>query len=497
MPALSKAHSRRLPLFERLLPKQKLAVSAAVSQDGYALFLAQRTGKTWVTCGVMEKLDAQEVLIVGPKTNLVSTWQKTVQNLLPHYSVFFNFDDYLIFRKEWEKAWGDTPCHAVLLLNYEAINPKLLKRLRKRKWTLIAYDEAQRLKKRTSTASKNAAKLSSCAEHRLALTGTPQDKHALDLWAIFRFVDPTLLHGDWKVFEEEYIRDMTRGLKLALKEAKGMVQRKKILLQMRIIQGKPKFKPGMERRFFRRIEGHSMSLTKKDAGITPAKITYVPVHLFGKQRRAYDQLENTMVVDVGKLTLTTALKITRNVKLQQITGGYIKDEDGRVRLIGDAKLRKFELLIKKLKPPVAIFAKHTYEIEMILEVLADYSDKVGVVWGRVKDGKVKKPRTATINAFQNGELDYVVCQQRTGGVGVDLFKSRLGIVFSMGHSWIDYDQMMSRLDFLNQEERAEFFLLFCLETIDADIITALEEKCTVSEVTLRRLKHKLIRRKGQ
>lgn len=489
MSALSKAPKKPSPLFKRLSPKQQQGVLAAASVDGFAAFFAQRTGKTWLTCGLIEHCDDQSVLIVGPKTNLVSTWQKTLQNLLPHYSVFFSIDDVVRFKKEWAKAWGDTPCYYILLLNYEAL-PGVIKKVKKLRWARIVYDEAQRLKARTSKNSRTAATLVRISDSRIALTGTPLDKHPVDLWAIFRFVEPKLLGSNWKLFEEEFLEDLTSGILAKMKKAKGQMVRARLMLQLRILKNKPKFREDMWDEFIERIAPHTMAVSKEDAGITPAKITYVPVLLLGRQRRAYDQLEQTMVVDVGKLTVTTALKIVRNGKLQQLTGGHIKDEEGRTRVVGDAKMRKLEVLLKRHKPPIAIFAKHTYDIEMILEACRERSDRVGVVWGRVKDGKVKKPRTETIEAFQRGELDYIVCQQRTGGVGVDLFKARKAFVYSMGHSWVDYDQMMSRLDFLQQTEAAEFFLLFAVETIDEDIITALKEKRSVSQVTLDRLKRR-------
>lgn len=490
MSASLKAPKKPSPLFKRLSPMQQQGVLAAASVDGFAAFFAQRTGKTWLTCGLIEHCDDQSVLIVGPKTNLVSTWQKTLQNLLPHYSVFFSLDDVIEFKKAWKKAWGDTPCYYILLLNYEAL-PGIIKRVKKLRWNRIVYDEAQRLKARTSKNSRTAATLVRISDSRIALTGTPLDKHPIDLWAIFRFVDPQLLGSNWKLFEEEFLEDLTSGILAKIKKARGMMMRQKLMLQLRIVKNKPKFREDMWDEFIERIKPHTMAVTKEDAGFKGAKVNYVPVLLLGKQRRAYDQLEQTMVVDVGKnLTITTALKIVRNGKLQQLTGGHIKDEEGRTRVVGEAKLRKLEALLKRHKPPIAIFAKHTYDIEMILEILADYSDRVGVVWGRVKDGKVKKPRTDTINAFQDGKLDYIVCQQRTGGVGVDLFKARKAFVYSMGHSWIDYDQMMSRLDFLQQTEQAEFFLIYAVETIDEDIITALKEKRSVSQVTLDRLKRR-------
>ena len=83
--------------------------------------------------------------------------------------------------------------------------------------------------------------------------------------------------------------------------------------------------------------------------------------------------------------------------------------------------------------------------------------------------------------FQRGEFDVMVCQQRTGGVGVDLYRARKFFVYSMGHSYIDYDQMLSRGDFLDQDEPANFFLLAVKSSIDTDIISAVKQKKTITE----------------
>jgi hypothetical protein len=68
--------------------------------------------------------------------------------------------------------------------------------------------------------------------------------------------------------------------------------------------------------------------------------------------------------------------------------------------------------------------------------------------------------------FQRGDLDWMVCQQKTGGVGVDLYRARWKFfVYSMGHSFIDYDQMMSRFDFLEQNDAADIYILHAAATV--------------------------------
>jgi hypothetical protein len=111
------------------------------------------------------------------------------------------------------------------------------------------------------------------------------------------------------------------------------------------------------------------------------------------------------------------------------------------------------------------------------------------LWGKVKDVKRDKRRTNMLLAFQQGKLNWMVCQQRTGGVGVDLYRARKAFVYSMGHSFIDYDQMLSRLDFIEQNEPADFFLLMVRKSIDTDIATAVKRKKSITEAFYDRLQH--------
>lgn len=466
-------------MYERLLPLQKKGVQAALDGNHFLLLFDQRTGKTWITLSIIEELDVPEILIIGPKTNLTTTWETSINGLLVGYTVFFDLKAYEDHQRAFLKAWG-IPDHCILLLNYEAL-PAVVKRAKKRKWSLIVYDEIQRLKARSSRNARLAKTLVNSADHRIGLTGTPIDKTPVDLFSIMRFIDPSVLGGTWKEFDEEYLVPV----KIDWSKAKGTMRKRQLMVALRIRRSKPKFKPGKLEQFYDRVAPHIMRVSQEDMGMERAIIHEVPVMMFGKQARAYRDLERDMVVRVGDKTIITPLKIVQRIKMQQLTGGFIYDKDKNLRVVGDAKARKLEVLLKKLKPPLAIFCKFKPEIEMIEQLARDRSQKVALLWG-----KVKKERTAILQAFQRGELDYIICQQRTGGVGVDLYHARRAIIYSMGHSWIDYSQMVARLTFLDQGEQAEFFLLYVPDTIDEDIMTAIEEKRSVSDITFERLKQR-------
>lgn len=463
---------------KQLRPHQVRGVKAASSTNGFAILFAQRTGKTWVTGGVIRATAAERVLLVGPKTNLESTWVKFFQEKMEDYTVCRNLPEYLAHRN-----LHGGPC--VLILNPEAVTP-VVSKLRKAGFDYVVWDEAQRLKNRTSRSSRDAMLLARSIERRLALTGTPMDLSEKDLWAIMRFVNPEVFGDTWKDFDREFLVQST----IDLSKPMGMIQRQKMMLAHAIAKRKAPVREDMKQVFADRIAPYVMRISKEEAGITSAKIHKLLFQLTGKQKRMYEKLERTMVVKAGKTKIKTPLKITQIGKLQQITGGHIKDEEGKIHVVGRDKKKILRSAIEKYAPdePFVIFVKYVWEIHEMEKMLRGMGfRKIAKLWGKVKDIKSDKRRTNMLLAFQRGEFDVMVCQQKTGGVGVDLYHARKAFVYSMGHSFIDWDQMLSRLDFLQQLSHADFYILLAQNTIDTDIYNSVKTKKSITEIFYDRL----------
>lgn len=473
-----KALKKRSPWLKLLRPHQISGCEAIVSTDGFAALFEQRTGKTWVTGAVLEveRDITHDVLLIGPLTNLASTWEKFLNEKLPWYSVHRSLDT---FKK-------DNSQHRILLLNYEALTP-ILKRVRKLRWDRIVYDEAQRLKNRASRSSRDAGLLANSAKRRLVLTGTPIDRNPRDLWAVMRFIAPWVFGTVWKNFEKEFLEQPVLN-----RDVKGVVARQKEMMRYMIAKGKAPIREDMLQEYADRSAPHCMRISKEDAGIERAKVHKVMFDLEDAEAKKYRRLEKTMVVKHHGVTIKTPLKITQIGKLQQITGGHIKDEDGEVHRLGTTKRRLLRKYIrKKVKPgePFVVFCKYVFEVHDLARMINRMGYGPGAkLWGKVKDLKRDKRRTNMLLAFQRGEYAWMVCQQRTGGVGVDLYRARKFFVYSMGHSYIDYDQMLSRGDFLEQNEPADFFLLLARLTIDTDIASSVEDKKSITEAFYGRLK---------
>jgi SNF2 family DNA or RNA helicase len=365
----------------------------------------------------------------------------------------------------------------VLLLHYEALRGKrLLEKIVRRHWTLVVYDESQRLKARGSAASRASARFRD-VDYKVILSGTPIEQCPQDLWAQFRFAMPEVFGTRWENFKNRWLYETGyMGYEL-------------------------KFQQERMPQFLKLIHPHIRRVLKKDVlDLPPLTYKRATVEMLGDQARVYRDVKKHMVARIQGETVTCDMAITQLVNLQQITSGFVRVDPteaemraalleqartGRKKLrikrravfFGNAKLRRLKRILQRVELPVVIFCKYKEELAMIARACTHL--RVGII-----SGKMKKTRTATVDSFQRGELDVLVCQIRAGGVGLDLFAACHGIFFSCTFSSIDFEQAVARLHRRGQTRAVVFWLIQAENTVDKLIWTALLLKKSVTKLIL-------------
>jgi hypothetical protein len=454
-------------LYGGLWQEQRPVVDFVLGREASALFCEQRTGKTYITAAIVEQILHPEAEILGvvPLSNIETAWVRVLQQVRG-----------LSVCRSWEE-YVDTEWPRLLLVHFEAV-PKISRFLVKNHWTLGYVDESQRLRSRNGKQSKAIGRIKDC-ERKLILTGTPIDKGLEDLknpdtsklakqdpqelWAQFRFLDPTLFGTVWQDFDEEFLRPCGY---------KGKERR---------------YRPSMLPEFYSRISPYIMRVTKTQVGIEPLRIKRAAVFLRGKQRQLYREMEEDFVTRLGRKVFRAPLKITQKVRLQQLTGGFITEKKGKKRIqhrVGSSKLKRLGKLLPKLQTPTVIFYKFKEELELILELLEEKYPDAAIDY---ISGQNRQHRTEILDDFQAGRIDYLVVQVRAGGTGVDLYEANSAAVYSCTHSYVDFDQLLSRLQ-VRGKEPIDLWLLYCKGTIDEDILGAIRFKDTVTNRFHRRVK---------
>lgn len=451
LPQSSGLQPKPKPLYLKLRKHQRTALKFALGQPGTAMILAPRMGKTWVAMALIEQDEPSESLLVVPLTNKLSTWRRLLLRHLPQYAVCLTLEEY---RKE--------SFPKIYLTHYEAI-PAEIKKLRKIKWGLVCYDEAQRLKGRSTGQSRHAMKFD-YVPRRLALSGTPIDGEELEMFGLMRFVDSRALGKRWTDFDHHFL--VSGGF-----------------------MGKEKsFKESERKLFEQRLRPFVLCMTREEADIAEARIINRPVIMLDAQRAHYDEMSDDWLTEINGAGVSSKLEITKRVKLQQITSGFITDDESVLHRIKGAKERELrKLLLDHIEPPAVIFCQYLQDVELCEKICREFSDSVAILTGAVKDKPRSKNRTNLLQSFQRGEIDYLVAQQKTGGVGVDMYRARNAVVYSHTESWIDFDQMRSRMDYPDLPA-ARIYLIFCKNTIDNLKRIAVMSKQSISEVLLMKLK---------
>ena len=445
-------------LYKKLYEYQRGVVDFALEVKTAAIFAKQRTGKTWISMAVIEQLMGPnyESLIVVPLNNIETTWQKSLTNELPELIVCRSWDDY-------KKA---TPPKA-LLMHYEGL-PGIIKALLRRKtWSHIIFDESQRLKARGTRQSRIAKRLQYKAEHKLILSGTPIEKQPQDVWAQFRFLNPDVFGDRWEDFDLEYLKPT------------GYMGYQR------------KFRESKIEKFLALIKPYSIRIDKSVLKMPERQIQEIRVPMLGDQERHYYEMEDNKVTWYKDKRVMADMTLTQYVRLQQICGGFLsvenkEDEDTPPDIyeIGSAKLRRVKAIAKRTKPPFVIFCKYVPELFIVHDAMIDLFDRVELYYGKTP----KRERAGIQEQFQKGLIDVLICQNRTGGLGIDLYRTSTAIIYSLTFSYIDFDQLISRFDLYEKKETVKIIMVMAKNSIDEDIYHIILNKENVSEKTLRKLR---------
>jgi SNF2 family DNA or RNA helicase len=204
--------------FSFLRPYQKDGVAQlhALHQLGCHPLLADEMGlgKTMQTLALVASSGEADIpdLVICP-ASVVPVWQKEAKKHFPKLKV-------KILSKGNTFEDDTEPCLWVASYTQLRRHRHLLD---KQDFRYAILDEAQLIK--NPKAKVTQACLSIEATHRLALSGTPIENSALDLWTIFRYLMPGLL-GPRKELENNLLEDSTKTLLLLRRQVTPFVLRR-------------------------------------------------------------------------------------------------------------------------------------------------------------------------------------------------------------------------------------------------------------------------------
>ena len=433
---------------------------------GAMLAMVPGTGKSRVAIDYALDLDVQLILIVCP-LRVVPVWEGQFQKFAPDQYSFLALDDRVgsVQKKTLAArdllAWSQKLAQRLAIaINYDSARREPFASWAiKQIWPLVILDESHKIKQPGGRTSKWAARLGLGAMRRLALTGTPMAHQPTDIWAQFRFLDPHLLDPAFSSFRNRY----------AVLGGWG----NKEIVGWRYLDHLEKD--------FRRI---AFRVDESVLDLPPELDQTLTTQLDPEGARLYGEMERKMIawIEEGR-QVTAANAMVRLLRLQQITGGTVTDEQANPQRVDRAKQALLQDLLEDIEEPVVVFARFRPDFEAIQAAASAcgfaYFELSGV-----------RDELARWQSGTKAGRAVLAVQMQAGGVGVDLSRARIAIYYSLGFSLSDYLQSRARIRRPPQQRPCIFYHLQIRNSIDEYILRAVEARRDLVDSVLQELRKK-------
>ena len=312
---------------------------------------------------------------------------------------------------------------------------------------MIVLDESHKVKTATAQRSRQTHKLCNQTKYTLLLTGTPISKNLLDLYSQLKCINPKIWDNkSWSAFRSEY----------------------------GIFGGKS----GYELRGYTNVDdlisryAPYVSTARKEDCLDLPKVTdiKIPVKWDPTSWASYVRFSQDGMVVHKRHMIFAPIVLVKLLRMQQMTGHTVNDEDGNPVLFNENKLAYTKDLVENLQEagkPVIVFARFKAELEVLQKELnTPYVIKGGVSAKRrgeiAKNWKGDKPVIIQIASAEALDGLQRICSH--------------AVFYSTDFSWINYFQARGRIDRAGQESPVTFYHMVMEESVDYLVVDTLKEK---------------------
>lgn len=416
----------------KLYRHQEIALSYLRSNDYFALFMEQGTGKTipslFRILDLLKSGAIVDALVVAPKSAL-GAWERDIE--------LFNASDCELLNK------------SITLINYDKVWRGEDKSPYNRKYGCIVLDEAHCIKNRTSRRAKFLLKIACQADYRYILTGTPISNGQLEnIWSLYCFLDPYIERGrvHSRIFDGSYQAFQDKYCILNMYHKPSSYIHVKELQEI--------------------INAHSYRVKKVDCLDLPEKLPDEIIKVDLAEKTMYKKLATESAILEYEILAENPL--SRLVKLRQLASGHIKTDTELIELENN-KIPILEEIIEGYSDDkkIVIFAEFKYSIKKISELLKKLKIRFVVLDGDQKDKTIWRQ-------FQTDKkIRVIVCQYQTAAAGIDLFASDTIVYYEPTLRSNILEQSRDRIHRTGQKEKCSYIHLLTKGTVEVDIYRAL------------------------
>lgn len=432
-------------------------VPSASRSRGVALLMEMGCGKTLTAIGITGVLfqtgKISRVLVVAP-LSILGVWQSEFEQFadFPYTLTVLTGTSEKKRRQLKEISGGGLQ---IAIVNYESARI-LADDLLRFNADLVIADEAHKIKENRSKQSRAMHALGDKAKYKLLLTGTLITNKELDVFSEYRFLNSSIFGTSFYSFRNKYFDMVGYGNHI------------------------PRFRKWMLDDFLQRMHSVAYRVTKAECLDLPEITEEVrTVALEPKAMKIYRQLEKDSFAELKSGEVTAMNVLTKLLRLSQVTGGHITDDDTGEHHVSTAKLDALSDIIDSAMDEgrkIVVMARFVPELDDIQELLEKKKIGYAVVRGGISD------RDGEIRRFQYDDGCRVfVGQIAAAGLGITLTAASTMVFYSLDYSMSNFDQAKARIHRVGQKENCHYIYLVCEGTVDRKILRSLREKIDLAK----------------
>jgi len=427
---------------------QLTAFKRALKQGYLAVLWEPRLGKTkliidWA-CAEYQRANVTRVLIICP-LSVVGVWEDewATHAPIPYHIHFLETDDLSVPVVNGRLN--------VLLVNYDRAwrRKKIVQRFNP---DMVVADESHRIKRPSARRSLYMRSWKK-ARYRAILTGTVITKSYLDVFSQWAFLNNKQFGNKVDDFRARYL-------------IMGGFMKKQIRGYRNFDELKGKIKVDATIRRESQVFDMPPTLNQR-----------VPVLLDTKAMQAYQRMEYELFLELRRGEVSDAKNIAvKLLRLQQITGGWIKSDEGNIHQISTDKLHSAWERLENLwndDERVVVFCRFLPE----LRALSQFGIRSGVHTYSLSGATRREDRDVRRRRFEAKTGPSVfISQIQTGGLGISLAAAAEVLFYSVTYSYDDYYQAASRIRGPKQTRTMRYQHLVVPNSIDTDMYSNLKLK---------------------
>lgn len=400
-------------------------------------------GKTLQTIAVVEKNEAQKVLVFCPSV-LKHQWEHEINKFVPDKKAIVIEGS----KKERSTLWNKDAVYYIV--NYELLL-RDFEEMSRYEWDYILADECTKISSPQAKQSKTIKKLK--AKHKIAMSGTPIANTAQNIWNILDFCNPGCLGSYWNFINRYCVKNYFGAIDS--------------------YQNLDELSQKIKRYMIRRL--------KKDIlPELPDRIEIdIPFVLSKEEKDLQKKIKQEILFEINKLDIS---KIDNPMTLQHtiVKFGRLRQLADSLELLGENKTStKLEVLkelleeFKNTDHKIIIFSEFAEMCKILNRELQEYNPLM--IIGETSD------RERIVNDFNNKKEHQILIMSSAGMYGLNLQVSDTIINYDLPFSLSKLEQRIGRAHRINQKNSVSVYSLIGKGTADMAIKRIIHTKKNLSD----------------